>query len=67
MSIPLGTDADIFTLGPRLIASAYVIGYNLMPVQAINSVSLLAAGAGGGVSWEFVGRATQLCVGQIDK
>ena len=71
LSIPLGMDADIFTLGgggdflaqfqipllPTLDLDLQVeLGYNLMPVQASNSVSLLAVGAGRGVSWEFVPR-----------
>ena len=71
LGIPLGTDADVYTLGgggdvlaqyqipllPTLDLDLHgEIGYNLTPIKANNSISIIALALGGGVSWEFVPR-----------
>ncbi len=71
LGIPLGDDADIFTLGGGgdVLAQFQIpllptfdldlhseIGYNLTPIKANNFISIIAFALGLGVSWEFVPR-----------
>jgi hypothetical protein len=71
ISIPLGEDSEIFTLGggtniaarldfPLLskldINAIFGLGYDFTPVKADTSLSTLSIGAGGGITWEFIPR-----------